>query len=218
MNDFFKIIVTSLTYAQFFIAILITIHYAKFKTGKVFSLFPVLYWFIAVVETVGLYYGMKYGKNQIIYNSFHTIRFTYFYLLYFEIAKNPYFKYGIAFFFLAYLASIGSDIFILQLNYNNQPQVTPYIIGSLGVVLSIFFYFLELLESKEVKYPTRDLFFWVSVAFFIYFLLFMFIKSQQSDLFHFPQLRHLWGLILIPTILMNVILIFGLLWSTPQKK
>ena len=208
-------------FLQFITAIVITVNYRKFQGNQLLSLFPVMFWITVLIEPFARYYGLhisETGNNQAIYNAFHIIRFTYFFALIYSIVKRKSFKTGVLFFAFLFALSMLVEVFYFKVNYFIQAQVIAYVIASLGICLSILLYFLELMDSATYSRIEQQPMFWISTAYFIYFLVFMLIKLIRNDVLEEDNFQYLLNLRFAPTILLNCLLIIGSIWSSRQLK
>lgn len=194
------------------------VNYKKFY--QPLAKYIILYLCLTALEPIiAEYYGiyMGDGYNWIVINVFLFVRFMFFFILYYANLKRKLFKNTVLVFGLLYLLSLLGEIWFGDTNYHSQSQVVPYVVGAYGVWLSIILYFIEILDSKEYIRLEKTILFWVSLAYFFYFIGFILLKINQETLIS-NYVDYYIAIVMFLTLLMNVILIIGILWSRPREK
>ncbi|MEM6863661.1 MAG: hypothetical protein AAF575_00705 [Bacteroidota bacterium] len=112
-------------------------------------------------------------RNVIIYNAYQIVCFIFFYWVYWKTLRTPRFKnwvkYGAYLSILSQLISgFFQNPFYVHLYYAN-------IIGSLVLVMAIFFYFKEKQSEPNPMPQKYNLLFWISTGLLVFYLFFPFI-------------------------------------------
>lgn len=219
MTEFIqKGILPYLVYFQIITAIIISIYNYKLKT-PVLKAFVMFFWYAVLNEFIGDLYSnyINSDSNYIVYNVYFIIAFSYLFCLYHSSIKNKTFQKVIIGFGFLYALSIGYELFFEKMNYFKVRQAKAYIVGGISVLICILFYFFEVLNSKEIIKIDRKIIFWISIAYFFYYLAMIPFKVYQNSYAISDPHKYLFSIIIIMTLLMNLILIFGFTWSKQKK-
>jgi len=190
-------------------ALFSTIFLYKYKNG-VLRYFPLLLWYMVINEFMGLYSYENTTLNKIIYNIYILINFVFFFYVYKRSLKKKIYKICIDIFIYTYLISVL--IFGFYENYLVHTQSIPYIIAAGLLLITITFYFTELLNSDMVMNVKTNLLFWVSVGLLLYFvgnIPFRIVKNYYGSI-NTNSILYLVNIIL--TIVLNFCYIIGFLW------
>ena len=196
-------------------AIVAIIFYEKYKATRLkYILFLLLY--IAINEIVGTYIREKITNyNAVLYNIFNVIYFTYLLSLYRKYVINSKYKAYISVFLICYLVSFILNGF--RENYLKEFQSIPYILASSFIIMSVIFYFIEILNSERVLNIKKNLLFWISVGLLLYhvgIIPFRIVRNYYSST---TDLSILFMINVILTILMNICFIIGFIWSDRKQ-
>jgi len=208
-----------LTYIQ---AITIFLGYRFFnKTKQVVAKYFVIIFLVGyLLDQLGKilkdYFDVSH--NLYVYNVSFFVMFLFLFWLYHRTIKNIFFKKLIIVFTILYLSSLLLEPIVYDINYLEKTQVLPYIIAGIAIIISILFYFFEILNSKKIINIDRNLVFWISIAYFFYFLVFVPFKVEQNFYALSEKHIYLFNLRIIITLFFNMILIFGFIWSKPEDK
>lgn len=149
-------------------AIIGTIFLYKYK-DTLLKYFLVLLWYTAINDVLGMYlreYITNY--NGFIYNIYYVVNFSYLFVLYKNHVSKTTYKKSILVFLILYILS--TIIYGFFENYKVHFQSVPYIIASFLLIISIIFYFIEILNSEKVLVTNKNLLFWISIGFLIYYV------------------------------------------------
>lgn len=219
MTEFIqKELLPFLGYFQIVTALIITVFSYKLKT-PILKAYVFIFWYAALNEFFGNWY-IKFidtESNYIIYNIFFVINFSYLFYLYHYFIKNKSFKFIIICFVIIYFTSITAELFILKKNYFIDSQSLSYIIAATGILISILFYFFEVLISDEIIEINRKPLFWISIAVFFYFIALLPFKIGQGFYTGINEYKHLFSIRILMTLLMNIILIIGFIWIEKEE-
>jgi hypothetical protein len=178
---------------------------------------PIILFFTIVTEYLG--YFTKYDYlyiNQIVYNIYYLIHFSFFFYVFMEMIDavrfKKYIKIGIGVFWLIFL----SDLIFTGISA--EPFARTYIAGAGILVLCIILYYINILQSSLVLVVKNDLLFWVSVGLFLFYIGYIPIKIiktwfyKQDSFFDF--------LLLIQFSLITIMYLFflaGFLWMKKRS-
>lgn len=214
-NEFLTILIKICIGFEILTAIVGTIYYRKYKNTPILKYFIYLLWYISINELIGLYIRLDNGVNAILYNIYHVINFTFYFLLYWYYLNNI--KNKKLVFTLSITFIISFIINGFYENYLIEHQRFPYIIASFFIVITIVLYFFEILNSEKVLHTKRNLLFWISVGLLVYFvgnLPFRILRNYYAELSD-ATVSFLIKFTL--TILMNMCFIIGFVWSDKKQ-
>lgn len=201
----------SVKYIELITAIVALVYYKKYK-GTFFIYFVLLLWLTVLVEFAGLFMRLSgYASNFIVFNVYHLINFTALLWLYKAFIKKKVSKRIISSFILFFIL-----IYFLNLrveNYTTRLITWPFIVGSIFIMISVVFYFLEILNSDKVLYIKKNLLFWVSAGLLIYFAGKLPMRLVRNYWFEVLNYRVIFLTEAILSILMCGCFIIGFIWS-----
>jgi len=219
MNDdnlsIIQIIRDLTVYSEYASAIIGIIFYYKYKNTPL-KYFAILLVYVGLNEYLGLQFkenGIRY--NKIIYNIYNVINFTYLFILYKNYLKNKNRKRIILCFIIIYIISFIINGFFQ--NYIKQSQTVPYIIGSVFLVISVIFYFIEILNSEKVLKVNRNLLFWISIGFFLFHIGIIPFRIIVNSFSNSTALNYLFLIKFILVMVMNICFIIGFIWSKKEQ-
>ena len=142
---------------------------------KHFRLFPVILGCIFFCESLGGYWGKKYGNNLIIFELLGLIWPILYLIIYWLELKNPFRKVTIIIFIIIYYSLAISNFFyddnaMLIINRSN-------VIGSIAILFVSINYLWEIANSNERIELKSHSMFWISFAMVIFFFPFAIIMS-----------------------------------------
>jgi hypothetical protein len=205
----------SIKYIELISAIVGSIYFFKYKyTFLKYFLF--MLWLIVFVEFFAIYYVQKTGHNQILYNLYHSINFPFLFILYRTYIKNEKQRKAIGVFIPIYLVFFFGNIFFQ--NYFTQIQTIPFIIGALFTIISILFYFLEILNTDKVLKVSENLLFWISIGLLLYFVGKIPLRIVKNYWKEISNYQSYYIVEYILSIIMNICFIIGFIWSRKDKQ
>ncbi len=194
-----------------------TVFFYKYK-HTFLKYFLVLLWYVALNEILG-HFLYKYSilrNNSIIYNIYHIINFSFLFILFRTYVKENTHKKWIKLFLITYILSFSIAAFFVD--YSISIQVIPFIIGAVFIIISILFYFLEILNTNKVLYVSNNLLFWISVGLFLYFV----GKIPMRIILNYSYEEEYFNAIIVArsvlSIVMNLCFIIGFIWSQKDKQ
>ena len=205
------------SYLFLFAAIMGLTQFRRFKTFSS-RLFILAFAYCAVSDFLSLLYGRTWGEgyNSIVFNISYVVTFATLFYFFYTHLKSQRFRFFIKVMFGVYILLVAMDLFFLNLNYHEEYQIWPYVVGGTTVLISILFYFYEVMNSEKLVALERNLIFWISVGYFFYFLAkvpFVVKKNlyiTDSDYYYMFKLND------IMTVILCTSLIIGFLWSRNQ--
>ncbi|TSE09741.1 hypothetical protein [Aquimarina algiphila] len=103
-------------------------------------------------------------------------------------------------------------------NYINEYATMPYIIGASFVIISIIFYYIDILNSEKVLYVHKNILFWISIGLLIYYsgnIPFRIVRNYAGELLN-AKVQFL--VLCILSIVMNLCYIRGFIWSSKKRQ
>lgn len=180
-----------------------------------YKLFIVLLIYSFLNGLFKIYYGtyIDYGQNRILTNIYNIIYFNFLFWLFYKKVNNTILKKIIISIVLLYFLSILYELLIIKVNYHTQTQVIPYIIGGFGILICVFYYFISLLNSKEIISIYKNPLFWIAIAHFIYYLGFTPFKIGENYYASFDKYYYLFKIKVPITFFKCIILSIGFICS-----
>jgi len=121
-------------------------------------------------ENAGKYFGRAhlFTLNNLIYNISTVIEFVFFYFLFYKgIKKQIFKKFIIGLAGLYILCSLINIAFVQGLyDFNSYTML----LGTVIIILFVFFYFYDAFDNSEPINLTREPMFWISIGIFIFYL------------------------------------------------
>lgn len=190
-------------FSQILTSVLSVLFFKKYKT-KFYIFLVIIFCLTSFTEAIGKYMISLDMLNNHLYLCYSFFLFNLIAITYFFILKTT--KYIILF---SFIFNVTFFVFILKdISYLNS-----VIIGAFNTSFYSFFYLKKLLISKEIINYKKHLAFWVSVGFLVFYLpsipFFLMIKIMEN--------RILFFILHILTILMNLLIIYGLITCNNKK-
>ena len=212
-------------YVELLSAIVGTIYFYKYRNTSL-KYFLFMLWYITLTEFIGSYASENnvlvfFDKNGIdfnhwMYNTLYFVFFNAILFIYFKSIKNNKHKFWIKIFIISYvLVSITNWLFIQSFIF--EMSELPYITGSIFLIISIIFYFIQLLKSEDTKIFHKNLLFWISIGLLLFHSGTIPFSVEYNGYALFPDIHKLFLIIYILSLLMYAIFTFGFIWSTKEK-
>lgn len=219
-----SIIRHSIKYFELLSAIIGTIYFYKYKQTSL-KYFLYLLWYITLTEFTANYaskhnillFFHENGRhsNTWFYNLLRFITFSTLFYIYFNYLSTKKYKEWIKIFAFTYiLVSIINWLFIQ--NFPLENSEIPRIIGSLFLISTIIFYFIELLKSEKILAFHRLLLFWISVGLLLFYTGTIPFVLKYNGYILIPGIHKLFLIIYVLAIIMYSIFTFGFIWSKKE--
>ena len=210
-------------YSELLSAIAGSIYYLKYK-HTVLKYFLFLLWYITLTELIGWYGSVNdvfgFYKDGLsyrtwLYNLQRIVIFCSLFYIYFKYLKNELFKKWIKLFAIVY-------IIITILNWSLWQQFlferseTPRIIGTIFLIITILFYFIELLRSDKIVVFHKMLLFWISVGLLLFYSGTLPFVLKWNGYMLIPGVHKLFLIVYILAIIMYLTFTFGFIWSKKE--
>ncbi|MGB1309037.1 MAG: hypothetical protein ACPG6B_09015 [Oceanihabitans sp.] len=184
-----------------------------------YKLFILLLLYTVLNELFKWYYGnnISINQNKIFSNLWNSIYFGFLFWLFFKKCSSKILKKTILIISAIFILSMGYELLIESKNYYSQSQVKPYIVGGFGILICVFLYFVNILQSKSITTIYFDLLFWIAIAHFIYYLGFTPFKVGENYFASFEKYHHLFNIKIHVTFIKSIILSIGFIVCSRQK-
>lgn len=210
-------IIKTYAYIVFFPAIVGLWYYKSFRAVE-YKVFVILLWYAFINSIFKRYYGKYIDATQILTNIYNVVYFSFLFWLFYKKSINKKFKIILLSVVTLYVLSVIVEVFFIKMDYFRETQVFPYIIGGVGVIIFVFYYFFDILNSPKIVNVYKDLLFWICVAHFIYYLAFIPFKVAETDFINSEVLIPIRRVKIIGNIVKSVILIIGFIWIGKKDK
>ncbi len=137
-------------------------------------------------------------KNSWLYNVYHIVSFMFYIFFFAYILRNTRFKNFLKLMGGFYLVStilnlIISDVFFISVS------LYTYLFGTFLILLSVGFYFFEILQSDEILNFNKSIYFYISIGTMIFHLVVcpLFIYDKYFDIGKSPEFVEIRRFILI---------------------
>ena len=213
----FLVLQKSIKYIELTTALVGSIFYYKYN-NTFLKYFLIILWFTAVNEFLGyfLHHHNILRNNSIIYNIYHFINFSFLFILLKNYVSKKKHKNWINTFLLLYIISFFANLFIQD--YFKQVQTLPFIIGAILIVISIFFYFLEILNTDKVLDVSKNLLFWISVGLLLYFIGKIPTRMTRNYYYEITDFENIFIVEYMLSIVMNSLFIIGFICSEKDRQ
>jgi hypothetical protein len=165
-----------------------------------------------------IFYTDENGNHYTVwfYNLLRFVTFTTLFYVYHAYLKNMAFKKWIKVFSIIYIIfSLINWVFIQ--NFIKDKSEIPRILGSLFLIATIVFYFIELLRSEKIVVYHRILLFWVSVGLLLFYTGTIPFVLKYNGYALIPGVHKLFLIIYILGIIMYLTFTFGFIWSKKES-
>ncbi len=200
---------------QLITALVGSIYFYKYK--KTFlKYFLIFLWYVAINDIIGYILNNNSIEVAWLYNIYYLIVFNYLMFLFRNyLSSNKHKKWIIVLIILYNLSILINSFFE---NYINEYATMPYIIGASFVIISIIFYYIDILNSEKVLYVHKNILFWISIGLLIYYsgnIPFRIVRNYAGELLN-AKVQFL--VLCILSIVMNLCYIRGFIWSSKKRQ
>lgn len=160
MNDF---LYKATIYVEILTAIVASIYFYKYKNSQL-KYFLLFLWYIVINESIGKYYIDVIGRQFFeIYNIYVFIKFNFLFFIYWSFLRKKKYKRLTKVFAILFTIVYAIDVTYLE-NFSQELMSYSFMIGSSFLIIVIFFYYIEILNSEKVFNITKDILFWISLG------------------------------------------------------
>ena len=218
-----SLIVDIVNYSELLSAIAGSIYYFKYK-HTVLKYFLFLLWYITITELIGWYGSVNdvlgFYKDGVsyrtwLYNILRIVTFCSLFYIYFNYLKNNLFKKWIKLFAIVYIIITILNWSLWQ-HFLFERSETPRILGTIFLIITIVFYFIELLRSDKIVVFYRMLLFWISVGLLLYYSGTLPFVLKWNGYMLIPGAHELFLIVYILAIIMYLTFTFGFIWSKKE--
>ncbi len=214
LETLFEALGKSIKYIELITAIVGSIYYYKYK-NTFLKYFLILLWYIPINGFIARYLHESeiLRNNTILYNIYHVINFSFLFFLFKSHVKDIKYKKWINTFLGIYILSFIIDAFYKD--YITEIQIIPFIIGGAFVIITILFYFIEILNTNTILYISKNSLFWISIGLLLYFGGKIPSRIIRSNWEMFPEADYsmIFSIELTLSIVMNICFIIGFIYS-----
>jgi len=208
-------------FSELLAAIIGTFYFYKYRHTPL-RYFLYLLWYITITEFTGSYASKNnvlvfFDENGIdynywLYNLLYIVFFIVILVIYLRSIKNSVQKKIIKYFILIYiLISIINWSFIQ--NFLFEMSTLPFVLGSIFLIISVIFYFIQLLKSEKIKTFHKELLFWISIGLLLFHAGTIPFALKLNDYVLIPGIHKLFLIIYVLAISMYLVFTFGFIWS-----
>lgn len=213
-------------YVELLSAITGTIFYFKYRHTHL-KYFLYLLWFITLTEFLAGFsvkYEIKglifYDKDGVKYNLWmlnllRLVTFNSLFFIYFKYLNTMFFKRCIKLFAIVYILASAINWSFIQSFIWNASEL-PRIIGSILLIITILFYFIELLRSEKIVVFHRLLLFWISVGLLLFYTGTIPFALKWNGYMLIPGIHKLFLIVYILATIMYLTFTFGFIWSRKE--
>jgi len=213
-------------YSELLSAIIGTIYFYKYRHTHL-KYFLYLLWYITLTEFTGWYaadnqvlgFFDEEGRhyNLWMYNLLRFITFNTLFYIYFKSLQQSKYKKWIKIFAMSYIVIYFINWSFIQ-SFIYEWSELPKVLGSLFLVISIIFYFIELLKSEQIIIYYKRLLFWISIGLVLFYsgTIPFTIKTTKYALL--KGIHNLFLIVWILALIMYLIFTFGFIWCNNEEK
>lgn len=212
--SFWSLFRMSLRYLELLSAIIGTLMLYKYK-HTFLKYFLILLWYTALNEFLGAYITDLDINNLIIYNIYNTINFVVLLLIYKHYIQSKIFKKWIVGFIVTYLITLIISGFYE--NYLVVGQSIAYIVGASFLVITISYYFIEILNSDKVLNIQKSLLFWISVGLLLFHIGSIPFAVVSNYYAYIDDLKYMFYVKFVLIAILYSLYIIGFLWSNKEE-
>jgi len=182
-------------------------------------------WYITLMEFVGEYIVenkilVYIDENGLVYNKWLSnirrfVTFIVLYYIYFKALQTKVFKKWTKIFAIIFTFVYTLNWIIFQNFIKENPEI-PMVVGSIFLIVSIIFYFIELLRSEKIVIFHRMLLFWISVGLLLFYAGTIPFMLKWNGYMLIPGVHELFLILYVLAILMYLTFTFGFIWSRKE--
>ena len=220
-----NLVIDIISGSQLLAAIVGTIYFYKYKNTSL-KYFLFLLWYIVFTDFFSLYasktgtltfYTDENGNHYTVwfYNLLRLVTFTTLFFVYHNYLNNLKFKKWIKVFSIIYIIIFITNWLFIQ-NFIKEKSELPRIMGSLFLIATVIFYFIELLSSEKIVVFHKMLLFWISVGLLLFYTGTIPFVLKYNGYALIPGIHELFLIIYVLAIIMYLTFTFGFIWSKKE--
>lgn len=158
------------SYSQYLELIAVIIGIVKYREFKNYQLRYVFYFLVYVVINefvAGISYPVFGLPNYALYNVYVLLHFCFFIAWYHSLLESEMRKKILKIFFFFFVVFWSFESFYLE-NFTGEDVTLSFTIGVLFLIVSVGFYFMEMLTREVILHITQSPYFWVSFGILVY--------------------------------------------------
>ncbi len=185
-----------------------------------------LLWYITITEffawymreTGTLIYRDEGGRgySNWIYNVLRFITFNTFFYIYHQYLTTSKFKKWVKLFAIGYSVFYFLNWIFIQ-DFFEKSSELPKVTGSIFLIITIIFYFIELMRSEKIVIFHRMLLFWISIGLLLFYTGTIPFTLTWNGYALIPGIHKLFLILYILAIMMYLIFTFGFIWSKKEQ-
>ncbi len=197
-------------------AIIGLIYFNKYKNTRLHH-FGYILLYSAINELIAGIFLKRFLNFDVslFYNIYYVIYFIYLFFVFKSFIVSKRYKGAIVVFTIIYLIILGVNGFYQ--NYLRELQIIPHIIASCFLIITIIFFYIEILRSSKILQIEKNLLFWISIGLLIHTIgsiPFRILRNYYSDLTN-GNVSFLTTVIL--TLILNFCFIIGFICSDKKQ-
>ena len=214
-------------YSELLASIFGLIYYYKYKNTPVkYFLFLLCYitlteftaWFASSNRVESLLFLNENGRyyNFWFYNLLRIVTFITLFFIYLRSINTKRYQKWIKIFIGIYSGlTLINWIFIQSFTF--EMSETPKVVGSVFLIITILFYFIELLRSEKIIVFHKTLLFWISVGLLLFYTGTIPFSLKVNGYALIPGIHELFLIIYVLAIIMYLTFTFGFIWSKKES-
>jgi len=214
-------------FSELLSAIVGTIFFYKYNNTPLKYLLYLL-WYITITEFSGWYINSNriepllfFDQNGTaytlwMYNLLRIFTFSTLFYIYIKSINTKKFKRIIKIFLITYIVLAIINWSFIQ-SFIFEMSEIPKVAGSLFLIISIIFYFIELLRSEKIILFHKTLLFWVSVGLLLYYSGTIPFALKWNGYMLIPGIHKLFLINTVLAIIMYLTFTFGFIWSKKES-
>ena len=214
-------------FSELLSAIVGTIFFYKYKhTPLKYLLYLLWYitlteftvWFVSSNDVESLLFLNENGRHYSFwfYNILRIFTFTTLFFIYLKSIKTIKYKLVIKTFLITYLVLVIINWLFIQ-SFIFEISEIPKVVGSIFMIITVIFYFIELLKSDKIIVFHKTLLFWISVGLLLYYSGTIPFSLKYNGYMLIPGIHKLFLINIVLAITMYLTFTFGFIWSKKES-
>jgi len=171
-------------------------------------------WFASINDMLGFFNEKGVHYNLWFYNLLRPVTFLTLFFIYLKSLKTKIYQLWIKIFAICYIFILIINWSFIQ-NFVFEMSESPKIAGSIFLIITVIFYFIELLKSDKIIVFHKTLQFWISVGLLLYYSGTIPFALKWNR-FLLPTVHNLFLINTILALAMYLTFTFGFIWSKKE--